>query len=197
MRRGQEEYRQQLHVLTQEGGAMPRDPSTVLSRLFWGLAATFARIEGRGYDLADDALPNRTVELLPDWEEVAGLPDECTGPGGSVAERQAALVERLTTVGSSAVGYFLQRAADLGYTDVTIIEHKPFRCGLSRCGDRLAAAERQFVWTVVVGGLTLRYFRAGVGRTGERLGSFGQTSLQCVFERIKPAHTRMIFASPQ
>lgn len=60
-----------------------------------GTAKPFNIVQGRIEDLAREFDINQTVELIDDWEESVDLPDDCLGPSSDIAERRAAVIERL------------------------------------------------------------------------------------------------------
>ena len=45
--------------------------------------------------LATEFNINTSVALLPDWETSVGLPDDCFGVGGTLAQRRQAVIDRL------------------------------------------------------------------------------------------------------
>ncbi len=193
-------YREQLGALMPRGRAWPRHEDSTLMRLLHAEADELARIDGRASDLFEEVDVRTTLELLGDWERVAGLPDACTPAPDSIAERQAALLARITGIGGQTPAYFVELAASIGYA-VTIDEFRPFRAGMlagSRCYDEAWA----HVWRVNVLpaaidtglGVTVRYFRAGQSRAGERLVGYGSLDLECLINRAKPAQTIVLFA---
>lgn len=191
-----DDYHHLLLALLPSGAAWPRESDTVLSRLLAGLADGLGRGHERGEHLLDEADPRTTVEMLGDWETVAGLPDACSGAGETTQERQAALVARITARGGQSVAYFAALASLLGY-GVTVDEYRPFIAGASRCGgDALnGPAAVRHEWRVRVAGPRVTEFRGGVSRCGERLGSIARAAdLECLLRRLAPAHTHLIFA---
>lgn len=196
---GAEAYAAQLAALLPTGRAWPRDAGSVLMQLVRGVADELARIDGRASDLFEEVDPRTALELLPDWERVAGLPDACVPAPDSIAERQAALHLRLTSTGGQSRAWFIDRAATLGYA-ITIDEFRPFRAG-SRAGERIGGEAWAHSWRINVlppatdtgQGFNLRYFRAG-SRAGERLVGFGSIDFECVMRRAAPAHTNLLFA---
>lgn len=155
------------------------------------LVPTVARNNDAANALLIDAFPASTYNLLPEWEETLGLPDPCAGEQPTIEQRRAQVVARLVDVGGQSVSYFIALAATLGYA-ITITEFSPFRFGMSfglpLCGDDWAHA-----WLVNAPDFTVRYFQFGVSSMGEPFASWGNTVLQCEFERLKPAHTVLNF----
>jgi uncharacterized protein YmfQ (DUF2313 family) len=153
--------------------------------------------------------PRIALELLPEWERAFGLPDPCVAEPLSIADRQTALVARMTTEGGQSRDYFIGVAAALGYT-ITIREYAPFMVGVSPVGDtrptgtlgeqfrwEIGPPEMRFYWTVRVGAVRLTWFRDGDsgGQAGvdPHLRIALATDLECVLRRWKPAHTEIVF----
>jgi uncharacterized protein YmfQ (DUF2313 family) len=194
-------YQAQLAALLPRGRAWPREDGSELMKLMHAKAEELARIDGRVSDLLEEVDPRTTLELLDDWERVAGLPDSCIAAPDSIAERRAAVQSRITGMGGQTREYFINLAATLGFA-ITIDEFQPFRVGAGRVGDLLYGEAWAHVWRVNVqppaiddgGGLSIRYFRVGESRVGERLVGFGSLDLECIIRRAAPAHSIVIFA---
>lgn len=189
------EYLHQMQALLPQGPAWPRDLDADLARLLSAFAEEFARIDAQVEKLTTEADPRSTSDMITDWERVAGLPDSCVAEAGqtlNLAQRHAALVARLTTLGGQAKNYFIALAAALGYM-ITITEFRPFLAGQSCSGDAVTT-DWQFAWQVNTPTDTVVPFRAGEGVAGEPLNSWGNQLLECVISRLKPAHTIVIFA---
>lgn len=187
-------------------GLMPRGPAWAMAEgsrmasLLDGLAMELARIDDRAVALREEADPRTALELLPDWERVAALPDACTGVPDNAGERQAALHYKLTRPGAQNAAAYVEIAARVGY-QIDIEEHRPMRAGF-RAGARCKSLDWTFAWTVRVwpfdGWLEeadfVAVFRAGAGRAGDRLRGFGALNLECLIRRAAPAHTTVLFA---
>ena len=189
-------YGAQLQALLPLGSAWPRHPEATLTRLLLALAEEMARIDYRGAQLVDEALPERVFELLADWERVCGLPDTCSaGVATTLQERRDTVVAKLTFQGGSTKAYFIALAAALGYV-VTIDEFEPFLCGRDRCGARLMGGHAvRYQWRVNVPDPRYTAFRTGVSSCGERLGKISRAEdLECKLKRLKPAHTHLIMS---
>jgi len=210
-RRVGDDYADALANLLPTGPAWPRDQDGVLMRLQAGLAEVWGgKVDPRAADLLErEADPRVTFELLPDWERAFGLPDACVDEPLTIGDRQRALVERMTTEGGQSRPFFIELAARLGYT-IRIREFAPFMCGISQCGDtrptgaagedyrwEIGPEEMRFYWTARIDRARLAWFRTGAG--GGQVGvdphlQIGIASdLECLFQRFKPAHTRILF----
>lgn len=189
-----EQYREHLKALLPPGQAFSRDTGTNLDALLEGMAAEMARLDGRGEQLTVEASPHTTLELLPDWERVAGLPDKCSGSLEATAQgRRNALISKLSASGGQSPSYFIEIAAALGY-EIAIEEFRPFRAGLSAAGDALTNGDWVHTWRVRGPATTVIPFRAGLSLAGEPLATFGYESLECKINQLKPAHTNALFA---
>jgi uncharacterized protein YmfQ (DUF2313 family) len=188
------EYREQLKALLPPGQAFPRDPGTTLHDLLDGMSIEFARLDLRSETLPSEANPSTTNELLTDWERVAGLPDKCSGMLEQTLQgRKKSLLTKLTSTGGQSQAYFIELAASLGYI-VTILEYRPFRAGWSSAGDALTNGAWVFTWLVRAPEVSVTDFRAGLSAAGERLRTWGNDTLECKLNQLKPAHTIAIFA---
>jgi uncharacterized protein YmfQ (DUF2313 family) len=72
--------------------------------------------------------PRTTTFLLPDFERVYGLPDECRADADTIVDRRLRLAAKLAETGGISRQYFLNLAAVLGYQDVSITSFKPMTC---------------------------------------------------------------------
>lgn len=194
-----EAYADQLRQLLPQGAAWDFPEDSVFAAFLLGLGDEFARIDGRGLDLIEEADPRTTLELLPDWERIAALPDACTGAPDNAGERQAALHQKLTRIGAQNAAAYIELAARVGYV-IEIEEHRPARMGMM-LGDRLNGPLWTFTWTVHVrpfdGWLEESTFlaQARIGdRLGVRLRGFGALDVECLIRRAAPAHTNVLFA---
>lgn len=186
------DYLHQLQALLPPGPAWPRDDDATLTRLLSALSVELARVDARLAVLVDEADPRDTYELLADWDRVAGLPDTClAGAAQSTAERRAALVARLTTIGGQTPAYFVALAASLGYT-VTVSEYRPYRVN-SAVNDPICSELWIFVWQVNSALDTVRRFTVQ-GAVDDPLAAWGNAMLECAISRLKPAHTKVLFA---
>lgn len=188
------EYREQLKALLPPGQAFPRDPGTTLHDLLDGMSIELARLDGRASVLPLEANPATSMELLPDWERVAGLPDKCSSVLEETLQgRRNALLTKLTSTGGASPAYFIELAAALGYT-VTIEEFRPFRAGMSVAGDALTNGPWVHTWLIRAPEASITEFRAGLSAAGERLRTWGNDTLECKINQLKPAHTIALFA---
>lgn len=157
--------------------------------------------EGRALDAAQlsadqiliEADPRTTIQLFPDWERVAGLPDICCGTDAAttLAQRRARLVEKLTSTGGQSRQFFLDLAAKLGYTDTSITEFRPMNCG-APCDSAVYGADWLFAWQLNVGDYIAIHTMTCEDPCDSPLRSWQSTELQCRLNQLKPAHTTVL-----
>lgn len=167
-------YGQQLQQLQPPGMALPSDPDSAWVALLDGIAAEFARIDGRTKQLETEiTLSDGTVELLAEWEHVLGLPDDCMAIPADPADRLAVIRSRIAAAGGQTPQYLIGLIETLGVS-ATIVEEEPFEMGRHGMGDPVGGSEWRHVW---------RY------ETLDEVGSNIRKVIQCTVDRHKPAHT--------
>lgn len=188
-----EEYSELLKKLLPPGSAFPREVGTNLEKILLGCAAELSRVEARADVLAIEVNPSLTSELLSDWERAAGLPDKCAGTLETTTQgRRNALLSKLTSTGGQSIDYFISVAKSLGY-EITITEFRPFRAGLSSAGDPLTNGDWIYTWRINAPETTIIEFKAGLSAAGEALRTWGNDTLECKINQLKPAHTSTLF----
>lgn len=189
-----DDYLRQLQALLPPGPAWPQDDDAPSTRLLAGLAAELARVDGRTRLLAEEADPRTASELFADWERVAGLPDACAvafgGPQTS-DQRRAALVGRLTTLGGQSRAYFIGLAAALGYA-ITITEFHEHTVD-DDVDHPLMGEDWNFAWQVNAALDTVHELTVD-DTVDDPLAWWGNALLECVIERVAPAHTIVLFS---
>jgi uncharacterized protein YmfQ (DUF2313 family) len=233
IRRSGDDYGSAFLELLPQGPAWPRSPESILDLTCRGLSDYWGTVDARAADLLErESDPRQTIELLPDWERNWGLPDPCYKEPLTVAERQHALVMRMTMLGAQSREFFIGVADSIGYK-ITIHEYRVWIVGLDRCGDNrvygktplpmynewgnqilnargvpisdgelsawpnygLGPPTNRFYWTVHVDRAKLIWFRCSSGQCGVdphlRIGL--ADDLECLLNRWKPAHTKIIF----
>jgi len=185
-----EQYLAQLQALLPPGAAWPRESGAVLTDLLLALADELARVDARGEDLTNEANPQATFELLGDWERVAGLPDPCVGVTQVTSQRRAALIARLRTIGGQSAAYYIGVAADLGYP-ITITEFRAHNCD-DDCEYPLYGAEWNYAWQVNAPTATAGDFSVE-DSVDDDLGFSGNLTLMCTLDRLRPAHTKVLY----
>lgn len=188
MRASQADYLRLLVNLMPKGPAWSEsDP------LLAGAAEELARLHNRVMDLLEEYDPRTTVELFGEWETEYGLPDPCLITTPTLIERRAALFAKVFGLGGQSREFFIAVAAALGFT-ITITEFRPFRVGHGAAGDPLCGEDWYFAWQVNAPLTTVRDFSVGLSAVGDALRIWGNALLECVINRLKPAHTIVLYS---
>ena len=170
--------------------------------LISGTSQELCRVEEQGLKIFKESFCDTTFDLLEDWERLLGIPDDCTpeDTNPSVGERRARACQKLTTKGGQSLAFYELIAQQLGYDidAIDVSEFKSFRAGLSVAGDRISNSDSSnpgwgYTWAIVLPATTVRPFRAGQGSAGDRLKIFSNEELECVINKLKPAHTIVQF----
>lgn len=186
-----DQYLDQLQALLPPGAAWTREKDATLSKVLHGFGDELARVDLRGDQLIDEADPRTTFEMLGEWEQVAGLPDTCVGPSQTLAQRRSALLQKLTTLGGQSRAYFIAVALALGF-EITISEFLEHTVE-DDVEHQLFGADWNFTWQVNSALNTVTEIT--VEDTAEDpLAWWSNLPLECVINRLKPAHTHVIFA---
>ena len=189
-------YREQLHALLPQGSAWPREPGTVLDDLLDAIAEQLARVDSSGSNLLDDIRPNNTLDLLSDWERVAGLPDSCSVDNSSVAVRRASLLEKLVTKTSPSPAEF-RRIGDLFGVTITVEEFDQTRAttwanAQSPAVD-VTSGKWRYVWWITIPTSADVARLTTVSTVDTPFKSVGRNSeLECRLRGASPAHSHLI-----
>lgn len=185
-------YREQLRALLPPGAALNDEGTGVLTGVLGALAAELARVDASAGTLVDESLPDTTFTLLPDWERVCALPDNCTPAGQRIAQRRQAVIARLLGNGTPSIPYLTALAAQVGYA-VTIVPRAPRRYGTATLGTPYGLTAWQFVWEVYSALNTVSHRAYGTATLGTPYASWQNDVLECVMRQHAPAHTIVSF----
>ena len=208
-RRDGDDYIQPMSMLYPNGPAWPKwDAASVFMNWVAGTSQIYGDVDHRADDLlVRESDPRMTVEMLSDWETAFGLPDSCLNEPVSIADRQRMLVLRITMEGGQSRQFMRDYASQIGQ-EIEVVEHSPFTCGISECGDttyltdsgwprwELGDPHMRFYWTIAPSKPRLTWFRCGgASELGQdhflEIGQY--TDSECMFNRLKPAHTQLAF----
>jgi uncharacterized protein YmfQ (DUF2313 family) len=190
-----DDYFDQIIQLLPRGVAWDAADDGDFGNLLYGIVTEYTRISDKIIELENDTFPQNTTQLLPDWERVLGLPDECTaGIAVSTTERRAAVITKLAGMAEPTPAFFQNMALDFGYA-IEIVEYFPARVGIARIGDAINGPGSEFTWAAKISAGYTQSRRALIGDTqiGDRIATWGDGSLECLLRQYKPAHTTLVF----
>lgn len=185
-----DDYLAALQGLLPPGRGLTKRPDANLTRLLHAFADGFARIDVFVDLLFNELDPRTTLQLLPQWEFIDGLPDPCCAAPVTIAGRQAALVAREVGSGGDSIPGLEALALTLGFT-VTITEPMPFTCN-SNCNDPLQNDAWAFALEINAPTTTVTYFTCQ-SSCSDPLEAWGNDSLQCALQRAIGADVISIF----
>ena len=176
------QYRDQLAALLPRGVIWERaqDDDAVIGRLLSGFARTLSGTEVSAETLLKEADPRQATQLLTQWLDDWDVPRQI-------------LVRKIQGVGLQSRAFFIQIAADMGFT-AEIEERRSMRC-TSRANDRLYSPKWESYWFFIVlskGASQLERFTCR-SRANEPLASWGNSGLECMLRAVCPAHTHLNF----
>nr|DAH13462.1 MAG TPA: tail protein [Caudoviricetes sp.] len=186
-------YKQLFLELLPKGPAWSKDPESTFADLAAGIGKFFYFIHQRIEKSGQEIFPYSCDETLSDWEKMLELPEPCIhgnhAGNQTFQERRNAVIVKLNRRFSPTLENYAKIARMMGYT-VATKTYPPAICAIARCGDHLGGdrSANYYVLTIV-DGTRLTYARCGVSRCREPLCRIAYaTDLECLFERIKPAH---------
>lgn len=186
-------YKNALLKLLPTGKAWNKEDSSPLDKICEGNSEEFLRVDTRANQLIIELDPTKATELLPDWEKLLALPDPAFGSPETVQERRSLVVLKFSLHGGQSRQYFIDLIKKLGF-DIKIKEHRPFRAGKSRSSDAIyTGVGWRYTWTVQMLQAVVFHFRAGKSSAGDPLVSYRNTVVQGIINKLKPAHTNVIY----
>jgi uncharacterized protein YmfQ (DUF2313 family) len=173
MARTATEYLNLLKSLLPKGKAWTREVTSILHQFLFGEADELARVDARS-DVLLSERDSRTVnELLPEYEEELGLPDDCSEAAETIEERRRAVNTKVLSLGGQHPQYYIDLALAVGSV-IKIIEYITPR----------------FHFSIVTDGRTIVEFICGSSESGDPLTFIPPAVyLECIINRLKPAHT--------
>lgn len=160
-------------------------------------AASAAVVLDDAFDSAEVLLtehqPDRTGQLLGDWERNYSLPDSCIGGADASADaRRLNLLARIRGRGDLSRRHMLELADGLGYPNCTITEFGGMTC-MDPCDSPVNGEDFIGVWRLNVPISTAIFQATCESPCDVQLRRWGNTQLECVIVRHKPAHTVVLF----
>lgn len=173
----------------------PRDPVSRWGKLLGVIAEERRLRHDRALVLLDtESFPPTALELLPEFEKVAGFPDPCRPLPGTLAQRRAELIDQFFADHVPTKELMLKLAGQAGW-NIEIHEQQDFVAEISLTEEPIG--ESDFVWIVYVFGQSIDFFQTEQNVTEDVLFTFPDIStLECVLRRAAPAHTQVHFVVP-
>jgi len=181
------------------------------TNLIGSLVQEFCRVDDRVEDMRATVDPRTADEALDLWENMMGIPDECTPTDQTLVERQQQVVQKLTNIGGLSKTFYEFIGAQLGFPDVEVKNWVNFTAGRARagdpltnywdipfvagseCGNQLNSVGWLYYFNVDMPVTASEHFVAG-SLAGEVIRDFSNELLQCTYRQIKPANAGVTFS---
>ena len=154
--------------------------------------------EFTAFSILEDALfmetdPRFAKLILYEYELSLGLPNRCTIGLQTVAERRAAVYNKIMDRGGCRRTRYLDIAARLGHKDTTIDRFKLYTCE-SVCSDPIFSDRSWlFTWAINIRhNVEIKPFTTQ-SFCNEPLQIWGDSMVECELSKEKPAYTILIF----
>lgn len=187
------QYLDMLRQLLPQGAAWPYEEGKIRDGLLGSQAAELHLVDKDTLQIVRESNPITTVLMLPEWEDLCGLPDECSQTYETMAERRAAVVAKVTATGGQSLGYLVGVASDYTGLVCTGAKYHPFVAGASAAGESLTNDPWIYWYLIHAPETPVRPFVAGAGSAGEPLNSWGNERLECIINQLGPAEGNALF----
>jgi len=168
-------YKCLLRSLLPQGAAWPIDDDTDLLKTISALSKEFERIDQRVDQLMLEIDPRTSSELLNEYENALGLPDNCITSVLTFAERRQNAFVALTLRSIPNVTWLVSVAKNIGF-DITITNPSPN------------------VWQVNAPTETLQLAEYGNTVYGDPYRKYGREQiLECTMMKLNRAHATVQF----
>jgi len=189
-------YKEQLNSLLPQGflwDALASQEAN-FQALLDALASEYERVDQLVETLPNEMDPRTVYDLLQEWENFSVPDDTCSVTDDvSLQGRRGILASQYGDIGRPTLANIVERAADLGH-QITITESQISKSGIMVSGEELSAdPNNQFFFQVNVPIENAYAYVAGASESGEELGYWQPLNLECLLERIKPAHTSIFW----
>ncbi len=167
------------------------DDTSNIRKVLLGLGAVWLQERQLINELFDEYNPETTTKFIEEWEETVGIPDDCFGNTGTDEERRTNILLKLSGINATTATQFEAVALILGFT-VTIesgVDHNTLPLTLPFI--LLSDEEAPYVIIVTLDAslepeglpLTLPFI----------LTDQFPLLLECLFNKLKPSNTKIIF----
>ena len=162
-----------------------------LRKVLVGLANEFLRFRAKVDEVYDEYNINQTTNLIEEWEQVVGIPDECFGNTGTIEQRRMNVLLKLAGINATTAKQFEDIAAILGFT--VIVKSGVDESFLAQTLPFILLNGDEAAFTIVVDTINLPFPSVLPQTLAFTLGASETDILKCLFDKLKPANTQVIF----
>lgn len=162
-----------------------------IRKLLLGLAVEFGRKRGVLNDIRNEYFPSGTTQFLSDWERQVGIPSDCIPVAATDQERRDRILLKLASINATTKKQFENIITALGFAGT--VSNATDESGLPLTLPFILISEDERPFTIIV---TL-----DASLQGEvlpltlpfTLSSAVPEILECLFNRLIPAHCQVYF----
>ena len=162
-----------------------------LRKVLIGLASQWLRFRNKVNEIYDEYDPTQTTNFIEEWETLVGIPDDCIDNTGTLEQRRLNILLKLAGVNVTTAKQFENVASILGF-DIVVengIDTSTFPLTLPF----ILLSEAEAPFTIVIT-LDEADKPAGFPLTFPFVLTDGTPKiLLCLFEKLKPANTNLVF----
>jgi uncharacterized protein YmfQ (DUF2313 family) len=162
-----------------------------LRKILIGLASEFLRTREQVNYIYDQYDPRATEDMLENWEEMVGIPDDCFSRNATREQRREQVLLKLVGMNATTREQFIKIADILGYNIDVLngVDYSTFPLTLPFL--LMEDDEKEFIIIIkILSEPEAETFPLTLPFT---LNSDFPEILKCLFEKIKPAHTRIYY----
>ena len=187
--RDADSYAREMFARLPKGAIWPVRFTGIWSQFLLAIGCEFGRIRQAILHLMNELDPRTTSDMLDDWEQAYGLPDECIAAPTTDPERIRRLLTLVTMKGNLRKRFIEGIVYDIG-VDVLLEEFAPATMGVLRCGGFMAG--HGWRWALFCHAPTTTVTRAymGAAACGDRITDFGNPALECVVRKHIPVTSK-------
>jgi len=162
-------------------------------KLLNGLTKEFRRAELKLKEMVDEYDISKTVNLLEQWERALGIPDECFNTNGkSIDLRRKYAIAKLALMNIQTRKDFIDLAAYFGY-NITIENGDIYSGFPLKLPILLTSSKKVARYTMIITFVDIDKFNVFPLTLPFQLGGDETSFLRCLFQKLKPAHIRLLF----
>jgi len=159
------------------------DSSTIF-KLIRSIAQGFNTVQQQIELLADEYNINLSVDLLPEWEESVGIPDDCLTELDSLEQRRNAIISRLRNIPVVTKAEFEALGFELIGETITVTDGWSYDLA-NNFPDKYSRFKMYVQFPFSLAGFPYSFPLP--------FGRFRNDLIDCVFRQVKPANTIIIF----
>lgn len=164
---------------------------SVLRKILFGLASEWLNFRNTINEVSNEYNPQKTAQLIEDWEQFVGIPDSCIPVASTIEQRRLNILLKLAGINATTEEQFKKVALILGYNIQVsnAVATSTFPLTLPF----LLVEEASAPFTIVITLSTASQPQGFTLTLPFTLSLPQPTILNCLFNKLKPANTQLFF----